>query len=220
MVSKYSLKQNENVGIVVEENDLEMALKTAAIQLGVERNRIEYRVIELGKTGILGILGKKKMKIRAWETNSASVLSDSIDFLSEIFNRMGINVDVAGIENEEGLLLNIKGESEGLVIGRRGQTLDALQYIVNRYIQRIHEGGVRIFLDSEGYRGRREQSIKKMAITLGKKVKRLKKPLAAEPMGSVERRLFHIALKPDRELRTESRGEGQRRKVVVYPVKR
>ncbi len=220
MVSKDSSEQNENVGIVVEESDLEMALKTAAIQLGVDRSRMEYRVIELGKGGILGIFGKKKIKIKAWETNSAGVLSDSIEFLSEIFKRMRINVDVVGVENEDGLLLNIKGESEGLVIGRRGQTLDALQYIVNRYVQRMHKDGVRVFLDSEGYRGRREQSIKKMAIILGKKVKRLKKPLAAEPMGSVERRLFHIALKPDRELRTESRGEGQRRKVIVYPVKR
>jgi len=220
MVSKDSLEQNENIEIVVEENNLEMALKTATIQLGVDRNHMEYRVIELGKGGILGILGKKKIKIKAWEVNSAGVLSDSVEFLSEIFKRMGINVDVAGVENEDGLLLNIKGESEGLVIGRRGQTLDALQYIVNRYIQRIYENGMRVFLDSEGYRGRREQSIKKMAIALGKKVKRLNKPLAAEPMGSVERRLFHIALKPDRELRTESRGEGQRRKVIVYPVKR
>jgi len=220
MVSKDSPEQNENVGIVVEESDLESALKTAVIQLGVDRSRMEYRVIELGKGGILGILGKKKIKIKAWETDSAGILSDSIEFLSEIFNRMGINVDIVGVENEDGLLLNIKGESEGLVIGRRGQTLDALQYIVNRYIQKIHEGGVRVFLDNEGYRGRREQSINKMAITLGKKVKRLKKPLAAEPMGSVERRLFHIALKPDRELRTESRGEGQKRKVIVYPVKR
>lgn len=220
MVSKDSSEQNENVGIVIEENDLENALKTAAIQLGVDRSCMEYRVIELGRGGILGILGKKRIKIRAWENISAGALNDSIEFLSEIFNRMGINVDIVGVEKEDGLLLNIKGESEGLVIGRRGQTLDALQYIVNRYIQRMHGGGMRVFLDSEGYRGRREQSIKKMAITLGKKVKRLKKPLAAEPMGSVERRLFHIALKPDRELRTESRGEGQRRKVIVYPVKR
>lgn len=211
--------QNESTEIVVDGDDLEAALKEAAVRLGVDRNRMEYRVIDSGAGGIFGLLGKKKIKIRAWETGAGAVLRDSIDFLSGIFERMGIGVAIDGTEGEEGILLNIKGESEGLVIGRRGQTLDALQYVVNRYIQRIHEGRIRVILDSEGYRRRREQSIQKMAINLGKKAKRLGKPMAAEPMGSVERRLFHLALKSDKGLRTESKGEGDRRKVIVYPLK-
>ena len=212
--------QNEDLGVVVTGDDLEGALKSAASQLGVDRNRMEYRVIDSGAGGILGLLGKKKITIRAWENESQGALRNAIEFLSEILKKMRIDAKVEGVENEDGFLLNIKGESEGLVIGRRGQTLDALQYITNRFIQRIHEGRIRVVLDSEGYRKRREQSIQKIAINLGKKAKRLGKPVAAEPMGSVERRLFHLALKPDKELKTESRGEGERRKVIIYPMKR
>ncbi|MBN1573538.1 MAG: KH domain-containing protein [Deltaproteobacteria bacterium] len=212
--------QNEDLGIVVTGVDLEDALKSAAGQLGLDRNSMEYRVIDSGAGGIFGLLGKKKITIRAWEADSQRALRDAIEFLSEILRKMKIGARVEGVEDEDGLNLNIRGESEGLVIGRRGQTLDALQYITNRYIQRIHEGRIRVVIDSEGYRSRREQSIRKIAISLGKKAKRLGKPVAAEPMGSVERRLFHLALKTDKELKTESRGEGEKRKVIIYPVKR
>ncbi len=210
----------EEKGIIVEGKDLEDTLKAASEKLGVERINMEYRVIDSGAGGVFGLFQKKKVAIRAWEKSSVSAVREAEEFLSKIIEKMGLNADVTGKETPDGIILNIKGDSEGLVIGRRGQTLDALQYVVNRYVHRNYDRDIRVILDSEGYRGRREAQIKSMAIEIGRKVKRLGKPVAAQPMVSGERRLFHLALKPDRELRTESRGEGERRKVIVYPAKR
>jgi spoIIIJ-associated protein len=209
----------EDKGTLVEGADLEDALNNASKELGIERTNMEYRVVDSGAGGLLGLFQKKKVVIRAWESEAQSAIRTAQDFLTEIIGKMGISAKVSAKNTSDGILLNIKGDSEGLVIGRKGQTLDALQYITNRYIHRHFDKTIRVILDSEGYRRRREAHIKKIALDLGKRAKKLGKPVAAQPMGSVERRLFHLALKPDRELRTESRGEGEKRKVIVYPVK-
>ena len=206
-------------GITVEGSNLENALTIASEKLGIDRKDIEYRVLESGVRGILGIIKKKKVVIRAWGSDSHTVLDDANVFLAELFKRMNINATITGQETPDSIMFNISGDSEGLIIGRRGQTLDALQYIVNRYIHRTHDNKIRIILDSAGYRKRRESTIRKLAIDLGNKAKRLGKPVEAEPMGSGERRLFHLALKSDREIRTESRGMGEKRKVIIYPKK-
>ncbi len=206
--------------IIVEGNDLEDALTAASGQLDVDRNGLEYRVIDSDIGGILGLFKKKKITIKAWRRDIGRSPQDADRFLQEILSRMGINARITTKETADGLILTIDGDRDGLVIGRRGQTLDALQYIVNRYMQRDQTRKVRVILDCEGYRRKREQAIVRMAQSIAKKAKRSGKPVAAQPMDSSERRLFHLALKSDRELRTESHGEGDKRKVVVYPVKR
>ncbi len=206
--------------IIVEGNDLEDALSSAADQLGVDRLNLEYRVVESDAGGIFGIFKKKRITIKAWRRSAAAALGEADEFLSGILERMGITARIAGRETPDGLILTIEGDSDGLVIGRNGQTLDALQYIVNRYMQRDQNRRIRVILDSEGYRKKREQAIRRIAQAIAKKVRRTGRPVAAQPMDSGERRLFHLALKEDRELRTESRGEGDKRKVIVYPVKR
>jgi spoIIIJ-associated protein len=206
--------------IIVEGNDLEDALIAASGRLSVDRNGLEYRVIDSDIGGIFGIFKKKKITIKAWKRDTGPTPQDADRFLQQILTHMGINARVTGKETADALILTIDGDRDGLVIGRRGQTLDALQYIVNRYMQRDQTRKVRVILDCEGYRRKREQVIIRMAQNIAKKAKRSGKPVAAQPMDSSERRLFHLALKSDRDLRTESHGEGDKRKVVVYPVKK
>jgi spoIIIJ-associated protein len=206
--------------IIVEGNDLEDALAAASERLGVDRNVLEYRVIDSDISGVFGWFKKKKITIKAWWRDGGHSPQDAERFLSGILTRMGINARVTTRETAEGLTLIIDGERDGLIIGRRGLTLDALQYITNRYMQRDQTRKTRVILDCEGYRRKREQTIMRMAQNIARKVKRIGKPVAAQPMDSSERRLFHLALKTDRDLCTESHGEGDKRRVVVYPVKK
>lgn len=206
--------------IIVEGNDLEDALATASERLGVDRNILEYRVINSDISGIFSLFRKKKITIKAWWRAGGQSLQDAEGFLMGILTRMRINARVTARETTEGLTLIIDGDRDGLIIGRRGQTLDALQYITNRYMQRDQTQKTRVILDCEGYRRKREQTIIRMAQNIARKVKRTGKAVAAQPMDSSERRLFHLALKADRDLCTESHGEGDKRKVVVYPVKK
>jgi spoIIIJ-associated protein len=206
--------------IIVEGNDLEDALAAASERLGVDRNILEYRVIDSNISGIFGLFKKRKITIKAWWRDGGHALQEAEQFLLGILSHMRINARVTGKETAEGLTLVIDGDRDGLIIGRRGQTLDALQYITNRYMQRDQTRKIRVILDCEGYRRRREQTIIRMAQNIARKVKRTGKSVAAQPMDSSERRLFHLALKTDRDLCTESHGEGDKRRVVVYPVKK
>ena len=227
--------------VIVEGDDLDDALRAASGQLGVDRNGLDYRVVDSDVGGLFALFKKKRITIKAWRRDivgshhdaqpsprgevpspqdAGRSLQDADRFLHEVLDRMGINARVTGRQTAEGLTLTIDGDKDGLIIGRRGQTLDALQYIVNRYMQKDQSRKIRVVLDCEGYRQRREQAIVRMAQNIAKKAKRSGKPVAAQPMDSSERRLFHLALKSDRSLRTESHGEGDKRKVVVYPVRK
>jgi spoIIIJ-associated protein len=206
--------------IIVEGNDLEDALAAAAERLGVDRKTLEYRVIDSDIGGIFALFKKRKITIKAWGKDGGQSLQDAQEFLVGILTRMGINARVTAKETAEGLMLIIDADRDGLIIGKRGQTLDALQYVTNRSMQRDQTQKTRVILDCEGYRRKREQAITRIAQHIARKVKRTGKPMAAQPMDSSERRLFHLALKGDRDLRTESHGEGDKRKVVVYPTRK
>lgn len=206
--------------IIVEGNDLDDALAVASERLGVDRNTLEYRVIDSDIGGIFGLFKKRKITIKAWNKEDGRSQPDAEQFLMGILTLMGITARVTVKQTTEGVTLVIDGDRDGIVIGKRGQTLDALQYITNRYVQRDQTRKVRVTLDCEGYRRKREQIIERMAGNIGRRVKRTGKPIAAQPMDSSERRLFHLALKGDRDLSTESHGEGDKRRVVVYPAKK
>ena len=206
--------------IIVEGNDLEDALAAASERLGIGRNDLEYRVVDSDVGGIFGLFKKRKITIRAWQKDSGRSLLAADQFLLGILSRMGIDARVTVRETAEGITLNIDGDRGEIIIGKRGQTLDALQYITNRCFQRDQSQNTRVVLDCEGYRRKREQIITRMAQNIARRVKRTGKPIAAQPMDSSERRLFHLALKSDRDLSTESHGEGDKRRVVVYPAKK
>jgi len=121
-------------------------------------------------------------------------------------------------ENKDRIRLEIHGDKTGLLIGKRGQTLDALQYLVNKMVNQNADSSKRIEVDMEQYRKRREQSLRNMATRLGEKVKRKKKPITIEAMNAHDRRIIHLTLKNDQSLETRSVGKGEMRKLVIHPT--
>jgi len=140
--------------------------------------------------------------------------------LEGILAHMGIAAPVSVEETEESILLNIEGDGGGLIIGRRGQNLDAIQYIVNKAANRSRDGRKMIVIDTEAYRKRREESLVTLAEKLGEKVKKTKKAITVSHMNAHDRRIIHMALQDDASLITKSRGEGEYRKIVIIPAKK
>ena len=144
---------------------------------------------------------------------------DSARFLQELLNRMGVNGAVSAFENEEGIKLKIDSDTDGLLIGRRGETLDALQYIVSLYENkdRKENGYRRISIDTEGYRARREDTLRRLARRNALKVAKSGRSFAMEPMNPYERRVIHSALQSFRGVTTHSEGEEPNRRVIITP---
>jgi spoIIIJ-associated protein len=140
--------------------------------------------------------------------------------LNDILKRMGIDFPVHVKESQEFITLTIEGDGSGILIGRGGQTLDALQYMVNKTISKNGKPRKRIILDTEDYRKKREKTLIALAKKLGEKVKRTRKPVTVSPMNSHDRRIVHLALQNDSQLITKSRGEGTFRKIIILPAKR
>jgi spoIIIJ-associated protein len=123
-------------------------------------------------------------------------------------------------EDSERILLNIKGDGSGLLIGRKGQTLDALEYLVNKIVHKGAEDKKRIVVDTENYRSRREESLVNLAQRLAEKAKRMGRPVTISPMSAHDRRIIHLALQEDKALRTWSTGTGLYRKIIISPEKK
>ncbi len=140
--------------------------------------------------------------------------------LEGILSRMGLDCPVTIEETPDTIILNIKGDGSGLLIGKRGQNLDAIQYIVNKAVSKYADNRKMIVVDTEGYRKRREDSLVALAVNLAEKVKKSKKALTVGHMNAHDRRIIHLALQNDESLTTKSRGEGEFRKIVIMPVKR
>ncbi len=140
--------------------------------------------------------------------------------LEGILTRMQIESPIAGQETEEAIILNIQGDGSGLLIGKRGQNLDAIQYIVNKSTHRSANGHKMIIVDTEDYRKRREESLIALAMRLGEKVKKTKKPVTVGQMNAHDRRIIHLAMQNDTTLTTKSRGEGEYRKILILPARR
>ena len=200
--------------IRVSAKTVDDAITEALIQLGVTSDRLEYEVIEKGSAGFLGI-NRKDAVIRARRKNDTN---DNIrDFLESVFKAMGLTVTIQIEKEEDSNVVNVdlKGDDMGVLIGKRGQTLDSLQYLANRVANKHQEGYVRVKLDTENYRARREETLRHLAKNIAHKVKRNRRPVALEPMNPYERRIIHSALQSDPYVMTHSEGEEPFRKVVI-----
>lgn len=140
--------------------------------------------------------------------------------LEGLLTRMQVDSHVSVEETEEAIILNIQGNGSGFLIGKRGQTLDAIQYIVSKAVHHSVDGHKMIIIDTEKYRERREESLIALALRIGEKVKKTKKPLTAGYMNAHDRRVIHLAIQNDTTLTTKSRGEGEYRKILILPVRR
>jgi spoIIIJ-associated protein len=150
----------------------------------------------------------------------AKTREEAATALRDILERMGIEAEVSAFDDGERVILDAHGAESGLVIGKKGATLDALQYLVNRIVFKQPGERPLIVVDAEGYRGRREDSLVDLAKRLAEKAQRSGKPVPAEPMSAHDRRVVHMALADHPGVTTESEGEGPARRVVIFPKKR
>lgn len=190
------------------------AVTEALIKLETTSDKIEYEVLDKGSSGFLGFNSKPaKIKVRKKET-----MEDGIrEFLENVCEAMGLVVEVIVEKDEESGFVNveIKGQDMGILIGKRGQTLDALQYLTSLVANKTQSEYVRVKLDTENYRKRRKETLENLAKNIAFKVKKSRRPVALEPMNPYERRIIHSALQHDNYVTTHSEGEEPYRKVVV-----
>ena len=202
--------------ITVSAKTVDEAITKASIELGTTSDKMEYEVIDKGSNGFLGI-GAKPAIIRAKKKETPE--DAAIEFLSQIFDTMNLDVSIAAALNEEEreMSINLTGEDMGILIGKRGQTLDSLQYLVSLVVNKAKtsDGHIRVKLDTENYRERRKETLETLAKNIAYKVKRTKRPVSLEPMNPYERRIIHAALQNDKYVTTRSDGEEPFRHVII-----
>jgi len=225
----------------------EEAISKASDALGVSEDRLDVEVLSYGSTGIFGLVGVKKAKIKVTlpESPEAEIkvpLPESPEAeieeplppaeepeevaelakgaLEEIISFIVDGATVSTQTKLDRIRLKVKGGNSALLIGKHGRTLDALQYIVHRIVHKKQKTRVRVTIDVEGYRDRRKDSLTQLALRLGEKVKRSGRPATISPMNAYDRRIIHVALKDHAGVRTQSTGTGSLRKLVIYPQRK
>ena len=190
------------------------AITNALVSLGTTSDQIEYEVIEKGSNGILGFGSKDAVIKVAKKSTPEDVVRD---FLTEVFDKMNLEVEIITKFDEiEGVIdIELKGPEMGVLIGKRGQTLDSLQYLTNLAVNRKSDNYLRVKIDTEDYRRRRKETLENLAKNMAYKVKRTKRPVSLEAMNPYERRIIHSALQNDKYVTTHSEGEEPFRRVVV-----
>lgn len=149
-----------------------------------------------------------------------AIAGEAKEYLEKILNAMEVENTITSVLEENNVLsMDVEGPDMGLIIGKRGQTLDSLQYLVSLYVNKKSEGYVRVKLDTENYRDRRKETLETLAKNISYKVKRTRRPYKLEPMNPYERRIIHSALQGDKFVTTKSEGEEPYRRVVVFPKK-
>ncbi len=201
----------EKMAKTVDEAVLE-ALK----ELNISMDEADITVIEEGSKGFLGMFGGKNAVVKVKRKHDPERIAK--DFLREIFLAMGIIVKVETTLKEKQLLIELKGDDMGILIGKRGQTLDSLQYLVNLVVNKGNAPYINISMDTENYRQRRKETLESLAYNLAKKVKITGKKVVLEPMNPYERRIIHSSLQSNKYVTTFSEGEEPFRNVVIAPA--
>ena len=201
--------------IEVSAKTVDDAITEALIKLGTTSDKIEYEIIEKGSTGFLGFIGKQNAVIKV--RKKSNILDDTYEFLNKLFDAMHMQVTATIDYNEEekNMSINLEGEEMGILIGKRGQTLDSLQYLISLVVNKESDSYIKVKLDTEHYRERRKATLENLARNLAYKVKRTRRPVTLEPMNPYERRVIHSALQGDRYVETHSEGDEPYRKVVI-----
>ena len=201
--------------IKVSAKNLDEAITKALLELGgITSDKLEYKVKDKGSNGILGI-GARPAVILAKKVMDD--LDYGVEFLENVLAEMGVKAEISASRKEEEncIEINMSGENMGVLIGKRGQTLDSLQYLVSLVINKHRDEYVRVKLDTENYRERRKETLETLARNIAYKVKRTKRSVSLEPMNPYERRIIHSVLQDDKYVFTKSEGEDPYRHVVV-----
>jgi spoIIIJ-associated protein len=206
--------------IKIKAKNVDDAVAEALNKLGIEEEEAEINIIDEGSKGLLGFIGAKDAVVEV--TKVFDPIEAGKLFLEKLLDKGNINVEVEIMDqetSEEQVMYNLKGQKElGLVIGHRGETLDALQYLTSIYINKELEEYYRVLLDAEGYRERRRETLERLAARLANKAEKKQRKVVLEPMPPHERRIIHIKLKENNNVKSYSEGEEPYRKVMIEPL--
>jgi spoIIIJ-associated protein len=206
-----------------EGKSAEEAVENACAHFQVSPEQLEIEILSVGSSGIFGLGGRKariRAALREEEEPQESLLPVAQELLEQLLVKMKEPAAVSVTQDEDRINLRIEAGDAGLLIGKQGQTLDALQYLVTKMLAKKSRHKVRIAIDVEAYRSRHDEALTHLALKYGDKVKRIGKSVTLNPMNPYDRRIVHLALQGDKDLKTVSRGEGLYKKVVISPVKK
>ncbi|MCP4368347.1 MAG: KH domain-containing protein [Deltaproteobacteria bacterium] len=238
-----------------EGKNIEQAVKKACGKLKIDKEKIKYKVISYGSTGIFGLAGRKKAKIRvsmdekkkpeekkpeekkqekgqienkeepksSYEEKRNESREDRIqigkEILQKIIDSITVDAKIKITEKSDKIFFNVAGGNTAMLIGKKGKTLEAIQLLVEKVINKKSEKRTRTIVDIEGYKEKRISYLKSLAKRLADKCKRFGKPMSLGEMNAHDRRIIHITLKSDKGVSTKSKGEGGLRKIVIFPKK-
>jgi spoIIIJ-associated protein len=204
-------------GVIVTGETIEEALNKGLNRLNVDNKEdIEYEVLQEPAEGFLNIFGAQRAKVSI--SKKKSKVARAYEFIEELLSEMGLGFEVELLENnttQGEAIFNISGEDLGIIIGHRGKTLDALQYLVNLAVNKGEEDYLRVILDAEGYRNRRRKTLEHLAKKMGNKAKKKNRKVKLDPMPPHERRIIHTTLQDMPRVSTYSEGEDPNRRVVI-----
>jgi spoIIIJ-associated protein len=205
------VKQITATGQTVEE-----AVKSALNQLQTSKDRTEIQVIDEGKKGIFGIFGSRPAVVKV--TVKIDPVEEAVKYIKRVANELGAPVEVEVTRENKQILFTLSGEKIALLIGKRGQTLNSLQYLTQLVINRYSNQFCTVLLDAEDYRNRRNETLMQLAERLAQKVVRTGREVALEPMPSYERKVIHTALVRNKKIKTYSDGADPYRHIVIAPA--
>ncbi len=210
-----------NREIEKEGRTIEEAIEAALSELGAAREDAQIEILEKEHKGMFGFMSRparvKVSVIEDDEIKAGGIGAQAEQFLQNIFEKMGLPVEIATTVEENEIKVEMTGDEMGAVIGRRGETLDALQYLTTLAVNRSSEEYFKVSLDTENYRSEREKTLVSLANRLAAKAKRTKRNVSLEPMNSYERKIIHSALQDDKEVSTFSVGDEPNRKIIISP---
>ena len=189
------------------------AIQLALDELKIDESKAKIEVLDEGAKGLFGIIGNKVAKVRV--TVNETQGDCAIKFLMDVLGRMDVDAFIDVSEDDDSIMLNIEGKDIGILIGRRGETLDSLQYLTSLVVNKNKGSYKRVILDIENYRQKREETLVRLADRLAEKVVRYKNAITLEPMNPYERRIIHSSLQYDKFVETYSVGDEPNRKVVI-----
>lgn len=192
---------------------VEQAIDLALAELGVPRDAVSVEVVSAGRAGLFGVFGREDAHVKVtWQPDKSSLAAD---FVTKVARHIGVQPEVEVETDDETIHVQLTGSDLAVLIGRHGQTLDALQYVTNLAVARETQDRRRIVVDVEGYRKRRQDTLTRLALRLAERVRRTGKSQALEPMSASERRIIHLALQDVPGIETRSEGEEPFRKIVI-----
>lgn len=194
---------------------VEEAIESALAQLNLSKEQVEINVIDEGKKGFLGIFGASRAIVKVIE------IQDNIDkaeqFIKDMTKNMNIETKVETIVSGNHVTFNLNGEKIAILIGKRGQTLNAIQYLVQLVINKDSNQYYSVTVDAEGYRNRRKETLESLALKMADKSKRMNRKVALEPMPAFERKIIHNVLQNESDVQTYSDGNDPHRHIVIKP---